>query len=286
MDNVFARLLMESTALQVDEWAIFSYLAANALTSDNSVEKDYRFRGKIFSSVDYDEICTRFNLLDTTVKRILKKFESIGWLKLDSTGTVLGEWTADKKKFWYCSKNLDSCKQREPRKETATQQLRRLVAEQRKNKVAVKMDKLPFIERSKILADIKSSKTSTPGVRILNTVKSCYIAKFNKAYQLAKDNKTGAQSYPKEIGFWNRALGYTGNDEEKLIEVIQWTFDNWDTVRTSLGFLGTPNCSLFATKVYFTHILKLKGELYAQTLNVGQRFNEREAKSAPSMGFE
>jgi len=286
MDATVARIISESKALGTDETCILVYLMANSVHSQEQREKDERFKGKIFSRIDYDDICSRYNMLDCTVKRILKKFESIGWLKFDEDGIVLGEWTPDKKKYWYCSKQLGSMKEREPRRETATEQLRRLVNESKHKSVETKIKKLGFLERSKILTELKTARTTTPGMRILNTIKSLYIHKFNTSYKMAIDNVTGSPSFPKELGLLNRALQYANNNEEKLIEIINWVFQEWEDIKIKLGWLGNgPNASLFSTKAYFTKVLELKGEHYVKSLNIGQRFDEGAAKSAPDRGY-
>ena len=286
MDSVLARLLCESRALGTEEIAVLTYLMANAIHSQEQRERDERFRGKIFSTLQYDEVCSRFNMLDCTVKRIIKKFESIGWLKIDQDGVCLGEWTPDKKKFWYCAKNLGSMKEREPRKETATEQLRRLIQEAKHKSVDTKIQKLPANERSKILTDIKSAKNTTPGSRLLNTAKSCHVNKFHTAYPMSVDNASGRASYPKELGLWNRVLMYCNNDDVQATAVIEWAYKEWDTVKQKINWVGrAPNVSLFATKAYFQKILELRGEGYAKSLNVGDRYDGKAAESTPDFGY-
>ncbi len=286
MDAIVARLVIESKALGTEELSILMYLMANAINSQEQREKDERFKGKIFSTVCYDDLCNRYNMMDCTAKRILKKFESVGWLKFDQDGVCLGEWTADKKKFWYCSRQLGSMKEREPRRETATEQLRRLVKEKQRERVDTNIKKLPAIERSKILTEVKNGKGTTPGSRFLNVAKTCYVEKFHSAYPLSVDSVSGRPSYPKEAGFWNRYLMYCNNDESKGIEIIEWVFKNWEAIKQKIGWVGGgPNVSLFATKVYFQKVIQMRGEDYAKSLNVGQRFDEQAAKSAPSTGF-
>ncbi len=289
MDPVIARLVLNSTALASEELCVFCYLCANAVASEEQRERDERFRGKIFSTLSYDEICSRYNMLDSTAVRIVKKFESIGWLRLDGDGVVLGEWQGNdgaRKKFWYCSKSLGSCKQREPAKETATQQLRRLIAESKRTQVQNKLEKLPWQEKSKILAELKTRKTTTPGSKIFQVAKAEHVKRFGVAYQMAKDLVQGTASFPKEYKCWNIALSYCDNNEDKLQEVVLWVYENWDAVKKQISWLGQyPNVSLFATKSYMGRVLQMRGEEYAQKLTVGNRHDEIAARSAPDRGY-
>ena len=284
MDAIFSKLLLTSTALLQDEWTIFSYLAARAMVVDDAVEKQAQFEGKIFATVKYDELCSRFNLIQSTVDRILKKFETLGWIRFVDNGVILGEWV-DKRKLWYCAKNLDGHKTREPVRETPTQQLRRAVEEAKQRKIMGNIDKLSVAHKASILNDLRKQHPATAAARALVQIRHLYVRKFNTHYQLVADNKTGKPSYPKELRFLNMALQYVDNDEVKFAEIIKWVFDNWEQVQQGLGWLGTIKSSLFATKWHFTKILKLKGEQYAQSLTVGQRYSEVSAGKAKDIGF-
>jgi hypothetical protein len=284
MDAVFAKLLLTSTALLQDEWTIFSYLAARAIVSDDVIEKQKQFEGKIFATVKYDELCSRFNLIQSTVDRILKKFETLGWVRFVDNGVNLGEWV-DKRKLWYCAKNLDGHKTREPVRETPTERLRRAVEEAKQRKVMGNIDKLSVAHKASILNDLRRQHPPTAAARVLVQIRNLYVRKFNKHYQLAADDKTGKPSYPKELRFLNMALQYVDNDEAKFSEIVKWVFDNWDQVQQRLGWLGTVKSSLFATKKCFTEVLKLKGEQYARTLTVGQRYSDVSAGKAKDEGF-
>lgn len=290
MDAVIAKLVLNSTALQSEELNVLMYLMARAIASEEQRERDERFRGKLFSVLDYSSICDRFGiLLESAAIRIVKKFESLGWLKFEADGVVLGLWQGTdgvKKKYWYCSNNFDCYKQREAVRETATQQLRRLVADSKKQQVERKLHRLPSSVKSEILAGLTGKKGSTGGGSILSIVKARHVQKFHTSYSMQKDLVQGTPSYPKEIKLLNNALAFCDNEYAKLTEVINFTYDNWSKVKEKLGWLSqSPNASLWATKSYMSKLLGLMTSNYVEELNVGTRFSEVASKNAPDTGF-
>lgn len=285
MDSNIAQLILQSNGLTTEEIAVLMFLMANAIGSMEQKERDERIRGNMFSTLNVNEICQRYNFLDSTVNRIVNKFEGIGWLSRRDNGVVLGHWR-DGKKHWHCAKALGKCKITAEQKETPLQQLRRMVAESKKQVVVKKIEKLSVFDTAMILNELREAKPKTPGMRALNLAKEAYVKKFGKAYPLSRDLTRGVPSFPKEIKLWNNALMYVDNDEQRLFEIIRWTFDNWDAVREKLAWVGTPNVSLFCTKSYLLQIIGMSTADYLQKITVGTRYNEAAAQKAPSEGFE
>ncbi len=285
MDSNIAQLILQSNGLSSEEVTVLMFLMATAIGSNNQKERDERARGNIFSTLNVDEICQRYNLLDSTVLRLVKKFEGIGWLIQRDGGVVLGHWK-DGKKYWHCATALGKCKITTAQRESPLQQLRRMVTESRKHRITKKIERLSVHDTSVILNELREAKPKTPGVRALNLAKELYVKKFSKTYPLARDMTRGVASFPKEIKLWNNALMYVDNEETKLFDLIRWVFDNWELVKDKLAWVGTPNVSLFCTKSYLLQIINLRGADHIQKTTVGTRYNEAVAQKAPSEGFE
>lgn len=271
-------------------WYIYTKLVFDALSNEKDPVKSFRNAGELVSSVSPLELADEMNLSQDMLKTYFTKLIDMKWVIIRQ-----GFWRVGSVKkgqlILLAAPKLKMPSIPKPKKGLTTREkLDGLRSAMKKRRATESVTKLSEAARVQALAHIRKRKNAkSPGVRILAHAEQEYLKAFKSSYPMSVNLKDGKKSFPKEIGYINRYLGYCNNDEDEAKKLLTWVFENWADVSKSLNLIGAFNIGIMASNKLFPKIR----DMYAHAgmadivgeISVGDRYNKHAADESPDVGF-
>lgn len=272
-------------------WYVYTALVSDSLYSDHPAVITARNRSRLVSSMSPQEFCIPLNLTENAMEELFQLLERRKWAHKVSDGWYIGDIVEGVCVLFAKSKTLKAPKSRRTDKPSNAQvwleQERKKLQERRRLAAVTKVP--PDMRKVAMSAMKKNSDAKSPASRLLQVLKASHVKYLKAPYAMACNNTTGGASFPKECGMINAFLGYCDNSEETARKMIIWTMANWEKIKKDLEWLGVCNMTFFVTRHCFKRIRELYSQEFVKDfvseISVGDRYNEHNAKAAPSEGF-
>jgi len=235
-----------------DALVVYLVLRHDAVVCQTSEAKSLKASGVLGSGFCLDDVASFAGIPSVTAARCLEELIKRRWVKKADVGYLLG----DAESGWLLDVSLDNTPVDTlgvPKVLASSERFNRKLAED-KSRRASKLThdtKRHIVSRTVGTDDVKSRE-------VLKSYASRYRSMFSADPPMLEEGLRDT-GFAKAYVYIGRAAKWAGS-RTVLIEVIEFTFDNWEELKSALRLDGRPTLNMFGSAKIFPRLLSAKSD--------------------------